>query len=167
MRYLIIALLAFNFLVLGSDVLASESNYKVSFKLPQPQQWQLESNTKDAEGYTQIYASTNDETLTINYGKGITTSLKNSMQQVLDGIALSNCQRHGSKVITQKKNELVFTTFLDQCQNGKTLKQIYKVFNMPDGQYSISYTTAANTTSSKQIQKMEAIVKTAKIVPNN
>jgi len=55
---------------------------------------------------------------------------------------------------------------MDHCNNGKSLRQTFKVFNMPDGQYSILYAADPSIVSQETILKMNITIESAKIVPD-
>jgi hypothetical protein len=143
------------------------SDYKIVYQAPTPT-WKLANQQQDAEGYTMQYqpksVKTSFQSITLNYGKGIQVSLKDSMQQVVSEMNTTDCQRKESNILKQDDKTLVFSTLLDQCANGKTLTQVFKVFNMPDGQYSIVYSADAKSSSSS-IQQMESMIESAKLVP--
>lgn len=143
------------------------SDYKIVYQAPTPS-WKLANQQQDAEGYTMQYqpkaANSPFQSITLNYGKGIQVSLKDSMQQVVSEMNTTDCQRKESNILKQDDKTLVFSTLLDQCSNGKTLTQVFKVFSMPDGQYSIVYSADAKP-SSTSIQQMESMIESAKLVP--
>jgi hypothetical protein len=144
--------------------------YTFDFNPPRASDWQLVQNAFDKNGYARTYMlpQTGDatpESVTISYGRNIHTSVKASMQEVVDNFKKINCKQKQSHVIQQKTDALVFSTTLDQCTNGKAVTQIFKVFNMPDGQYSIIYSADPRKTSKSAIADMQKAVESGKLVP--
>lgn len=144
--------------------------YTFDFNPPHASEWQLVQNEFDARGYARTYAlqkveNAQDQNVTISYGRFIKTSLKGSMKEVVDNIKQTQCKQQQVKTIQSKKDSLVFSTAINQCRNGKALHQIFKVFNMPDGQYSIIYTANPQKISTKTIAQMQQAVVAAKLVP--
>src|SRR5204863_3283587 len=96
-------------------------------------QWKLANQQQDPLGYSYQYQPTSSnafQTITVNYGKNIQMSLKDSLQQVVSEMNTTDCQRKESNIIKQDKNMMVFKTVLAECPNGKSLEQVFKVFSM-------------------------------------
>lgn len=148
---------------------ASMAKYRVNFRLPKTQKWDLVSVEQDANGYAKSYRSASsrgvaaDQSFYINYGRGIKTSLQASMHEVVSALGNTGCKRTDSKIITLNKNVLVFTASADQCMNGRTIWQVFKVFNMPDGQYSIVYSANPKAVPTKTREQMKTVVARATI----
>lgn len=144
------------------------SEYKIVYQTPATS-WKLANHQQDADGYTFQYqpptANTNFQSITINYGKGIQIPLKDSMHQVVSEMNTTDCQRKESDVIKQDQRTLVFRTSLAECSNGKSLVQIFKVFNMPDGQYSIVYSADSQSNSIPDMLKMQSLIEAATLSP--
>lgn len=144
------------------------SSYKIVYKTNNTQ-WKLANQQQDPEGYSYQYqpnpTSEGFRTITINYGKNVQLSLKDSMQQVVGEMNTTDCQRKESNVLKQDQHTLVFKTVLAECPNGKSLEQVFKVFSMPDGQYSIVYSTDSISPSNPDSQKMQAMIESAELQP--
>lgn len=168
----------FSFLVMTSVGILSQSacaespagaKYKIDIKFPSSMHWQLKDNQQDATGYMQTYLprdshSKTSQSVNFNYGKDIKTSLKDSMREVLNVMSGTDCKVKTSKILKQVDNYLVFDTFLDKCSNGKSLQQVFKVFNMPDGQYSVIYVADPHKVTSTTFKTMQVVVVNAKMV---
>lgn len=164
-----IAFLVFSFtLFLNSAFAAPEGApaYMIDYSLPSTMQTRVLNNEQDVGGYVKTYIVQGAGILSINYGKNIKASLKDSMQQVINVMAKTNCKVRDTKILKEEPTMLMFSTTMDQCANGKSLRQIFKVFNMPDGQYSILYATEPKVVSADAVKKMEEVIQSAKIVPN-
>lgn len=172
MRYLLtISLFALNLLI-TPYIFAATAFHQIVFKAPHDMPWKLSKERHEKLGYIKMYipkTAQNDkvQALTINYGRGIKTPLKNSMQEVLNVIAVSDCQHKDSKIIKKQHNMLIFSVSMDHCLNGKSLLQIFKVFNANDGQYSILYTADQNLVPPRTLRKMQAVIENAKLVSRN
>lgn len=144
--------------------------YTFDFNPPRASDWQMVQNVFDKNGYARTYMlpqvnNTTPESVTISYGRNIHTSVKASMQEVVGNFHKINCKQKQSHVIDEKTNTLVFSTTIDQCHNGKAVTQIFKVFNMPDGQYSIIYSADPRKTPKSTIAEMQKAVVRGKLVP--
>lgn len=148
---------------------ANDSKYRVSFNMPKSQKWDLVSVEQDAGGYAKSYRSTTAKGLAatqsfyINYGHNIKTPLLASMNEVESSIAATECSSKQTQVLRHDADSLIFTVSASRCSNGQALWQVFKVFNMPDGQYSIVYTANPNVVSATDRQQMKAVVTHAKI----
>jgi len=144
---------------------------KVNFQLPTAQKWDLVSVEQDANGYAKSYRSeaakglSADQSFYINYGRNIKTPLLQSMHEVVGSLASTGCKHTTSKIVKLEKNQLIFTAAADHCMSGRSVWQVFKVFNMSDGQYSIVYSANPNTVSNKTRQQMKNVVINATIVP--
>ena len=154
----------------NANTTVAAAKYKVNFQLPKNQKWDLVSIEQDANGYAKSYRSVNavnmaaDQSFYINYGHNIKTSLLESMQEVVGGMASTGCQHTQSKIVKLEKNTLIFISSAEQCLSGRSVWQVFKVFNMPDGQYSIVYSANPTVVPSTTTQQMKTVVTTAKII---
>ncbi len=144
--------------------------YTFDFNPPRSSEWQLVQNVFDANGYARTYMlpQTGDalpESVTISYGKHIHTSPKASMREVVDNFKKIHCKQKQAHLISQKEDTLVFSTLINQCDNGKALQQIFKVFDTPDGQYSIIYSADPRKTPASAVEQMQKAVVAGKLVP--
>lgn len=154
-----------------SSIFANEFASSYQFSFDSPIEWKTNSRNIDTTGYTEEFipqasGNFNEQNLTLNFGKNISTSLKDSMQQVIDNLAGLDCQTKESKVVKKEKNSLVFTTYLDKCSNNVTLLKVFKVINMPDGQYSIMYAANPKLVNPKILTSMKNAVLKAKLALN-
>jgi len=168
MRYLKPLLLNICFLGLGLTTIAANAMgaYQFHFQLPGYMNWVPNGTEQDSGGYTQIYVTEMPaQRIELNYGAGITTSLRNSMQEVLNNHTAmgAGCAINTYHVIQETGNNLTFSTTLDQCSNGKAMFEIIKTYNMPDGQYDILYSTNPQVTPPKMIQQMTRIVESTTV----
>ncbi|EKD54424.1 MAG: hypothetical protein ACD_60C00087G0036 [uncultured bacterium] len=153
----------------NSDV-TPPAKYKVSFNFPKHQQWDLVSVEQDANGYAKSYRSLSakgmakDQSFYINYGHNIETPMLASMNEVVGSMSNTGCKRTHSKIVSLNKNTLVFIASADECMSGRSIWQIFKVFNMQDGQYSIVYSGNPNAVPVSTMQQMKTVVMGAKIV---
>lgn len=145
---------------------ALQPAYKIDYALPKGMQTKLLNDEQDVGGYVKTYILQGAGILSVNYGRNIKASLKDSMQQVANVMARTNCQVRDTKILKEEPNMLMFSTTMDKCANGKSLRQIFKVYNMQDGQYSILYATEPQAVSSDAMHKMEQVMESAKVVPN-
>ena len=149
---------------------ANDSKYRVSFNMPKSQKWDLVSVEQDSEGYAKSYRSLTakglaaNQSFYINYGRGIKTPLLASMNEVESSIAATECSQKQTHVVNHAVDSLIFTVSANQCSNGQALWQVFKVFNMPDGQYSIVYTANPKVVSTGNIQQMKTVVTRARII---
>ena len=145
------------------------AKHKVNFQLPKTQQWELVSVEQDANGYAKSYRSVNakglaaDQSFYINYGHNIKTPLLESMHEVVGSLASTGCKDTSTKILNLEKNALVFMASAEQCLSGRSIWQIFKVFNMPDGQYSIVYSGNPNVVPLRTMQQMKTVIIGAKI----
>ncbi len=113
MRKLKIVFLSFCFLMsfINLAYAQSQGNYLIDFSFPADMHWNLVSNKQDAGGYFISYESSeysNDQNLKLNFGLNITTSLLDSMQEVVNVSSLAHCQKNEAKIIQKKKNTLIW-----------------------------------------------------------
>lgn len=154
-----------------SSMNPSKAKYKVNFRLPASLRWSLVSVEQDANGYAKSYRSlaarglSADQSFYINYGHNIKTPLMASMREVVNSLGSTGCKRSNSKIVKITPDTLVFTATADHCTNGRPVSQVFKVFNMTDGQYSIVYSANPNAVSSKVRQEMKNVVTYATISP--
>lgn len=145
--------------------------YKIQFPDPVASQWSRTSQS-DANGYSVTYnrinsANTQQQSIKVNYGKNIQTSFADAIKEVNNTLSIANCQRHDMKILSQSKRSIMFEAVLDQCPTGNAMTSVYKVFNQPDGQYSIIYTANPHVVSSGIIQGMMKMVKSARVIRSN
>ncbi len=144
---------------------------KVNFQLPASQKWNLINVEQDSNGYAKSYRSASakglaaDQSFYINYGRTINTPLLDSMHEVVSSLATTGCKQTSSKIQKLNKNSLVFIATATHCKSGRSVWQTFKVFNMPDGQYSIVYSANPNVVSNKARQQMNTVVANATISP--
>jgi hypothetical protein len=147
------------------------ATHKVNFQLPATQKWDLVSVEQDVNGYAKSYRSESakglsaDQSFYINYGHNIKTPLLESMHEVVGSMASTGCKHTSSKIIKLEKNTLIFSASADECMSGRSIWQVFKVFNMNDGQYSIVYSANPNAIPANLREKMKAVVTSAKVVP--
>lgn len=155
----------------AANATVSMAKNKVNFQLPASQKWDLVSVEQDANGYAKSYRSaaarglSADQSFYINYGHNIKTPLLQSMHEVVGSLASTGCKHSSSKIVKLEKNQLIFTATADHCMSGRSVWQVFKVFNMMDGQYSIVYSANPNTVPNKTREQMKAVVMNATIVP--
>lgn len=153
----------------GANSNVASAKYKVKFQLPASQKWDLVSVEQDSNGYAKSYRSATakglsaDQSFYINYGHGIRTPLLESMHEVVGSLASTGCKHTNSKIIKLESNELIFSAAAEQCMSGRSVWQVFKVFNMEDGQYSIVYSGNPSAVSEKTRDQMKAVVMSAKI----
>ncbi len=177
MRKLLVVYFAVCSLVLAgcSNMSQSTNNttmakHKVIFKLPKSQKWDLVSVEQDSNGFAKSYRSASarglsaDQSFYINYGRNIRTPLLESMHEVVGSMASTGCKRTSSKIIKLEDSTLIFSAYADQCMSGRPVWQIFKVYNMDDGQYSIVYSENPAAVSTRTKDQMKAVVMKSKIV---
>ncbi len=176
-KLLIACLAACSFALFGCSNMGQGTNnvamakHKVMFKLPASQKWDLVSVEQDSNGYAKSYRSiaakgmAADQSFYINYGHNINTPLLESMHEVVGSMASTGCKQTSSKIIKLEKTTLIFSAYADQCMSGRPVWQIFKVFNMDDGQYSIVYSANPAAVSSKTKEQMKKVVMTSQIAP--
>lgn len=150
--------------------LSLNSSYQISFNPPLAMQWQVVNTAQDDGGYMLDYmpnASANkvDQSISINFERNVQTSLSKSMQEIVNLTADEDCDQNTSQVLVQQQNYIIFTITLADCENNVSIQQIYKIFNMPDGQYSISYTADPDVISQQTINTMQTVIKNATLTP--
>ena len=154
----------------GNGHVATAKN-KVNFQLPKSQKWDLVSVEQDANGYAKSYRSRTarglsaDQSFYINYGHHIKTPLLESMNAVVGSLANTGCKSTHSKIIKLENNTLIFSASAEQCMSGRPVDQVFKVFNMQDGQYSIVYSANPKAVPVKTREAMRTVVTKANIVP--
>jgi len=144
-----------------------DSPYKITFSAPQNMDWQLAKQKNDNRGYFLNYLpakNARNQSILINYGRGIRTSLTNAMNQAVNAQKNADCRNKTHKVLTREKNSLTFKTHLSTCRGGFELTQIFKVFNKPDGQYSIIYSAKNTDVNAKTIAALEKTIRNAKLI---
>jgi hypothetical protein len=144
---------------------------KVNFRLPTTQKWDLVSVEQDANGYAKSYRSVSakglsaDQSFYINFGRNIKTPLLESMHEVVGSMASTGCKHTDSKIIKLEKSSLIFAASANECMSGRSISQIFKVFNMNDGQYSIVYSANPRVVPVSTRDQMKTVVVSAKIMP--
>lgn len=145
-----------------------EQGYKMHVSFPPS--WKVVSNENNSSGYTVVFMPTsatgklNEQNLVINYAQGVKSPLNASMQQITHVLRTAACARRDVKVIHRDKNSVQFVASLDKCKNGKSLSQMFKIINSPNGQYSVFYTANPTKISPDMIKRMQDAVKEAGIV---
>jgi hypothetical protein len=149
---------------------ASVNKQDYKFNVHLPASWKIASNEKYTGGYVKVFVPQsargrlNEQNIVINYTQQVKSSLNTSMQQVATVLAKADCSTRDVKVIDRGKNSINFVALLDKCRNGKSLTQVFKIFNTPNGQYAILYTANLHRVSHDVIKDMQKLVKTADIV---
>ncbi len=152
-----------------NDANVAMAKYKVNFKLPPSQKWDLVSVEQDANGYAKSYRSdaakglAADQSFYINYGHGIKTPVLTSMHEVVGSLSSTGCKRTHSQILKLDKNILIFNASADQCMSGRSVWQVFKVFNMEDGQYSIVYSANPRVVAVNKREQMKTVVMNSKI----
>ncbi|WP_395168395.1 hypothetical protein ACGP04_03425 [Piscirickettsia salmonis] len=146
--------------------------YYISFPLENQEQWQLERNLIDEDGYTQYYILINQQNvlpqqIIVHYGRHITTPLIQTMQQIANGNRYAECKISKTKLIQKDNNNLIFTNTLKNCVGNQELWQVYKIFNRSDGQYAIIYTVEPHQISEKTRLYIQHIISLAQLVQYN
>ena len=169
-----------SFAAMGDDFPMAESSgsnnmnvgsYHIDILLPTYMQWTLYKDNKDVSGYTKIYLpqkanNMSDQNITVNYSKDVQTSLKDSMQEVVNALDNTDCKVQDTKILTKLNKSIVFTVALDQCANNKSAIQVFKIFNTEDGQYSIIYSADLTVTDQDTVNKMKSTIEFARLVVN-
>lgn len=159
--------------VVSVNVFAANVDNKQHYKLDVnlPASWKVASNEKYSGGYVKVFVPQsaggrlNEQNVVLNYARQVNTSLSASMQEVLKVVSTADCSTRDVKLINQSKNSINFVASLDRCKNGKSLTQVFKIFNTPNGQYAILYTANPNIVSQDAISNMKNLVKMTDIVP--
>lgn len=147
----------------------SQSSYHVIFDLPKG--WHKVAIFRDSGGYTMTYQSTkaiNEKlkipNIAINYQKNSQVSLSDTVKQIKEINQVAQCDYKKVQVLKQSHDTITFTATLDQCMNRRALKRIFKVFNKPDGQYTIAYYFNPNISSPTSYSKMKKIIVQSKLI---
>lgn len=156
------------FLLINSlAVFAAEVERNVEISFPAEMEWILVENEQDAFGYIKTFQPKEQidnkiQSVIINYSKE-KISLEESMAQVQVVMSKADCKQKDAHVIQQSKDILVFATLLDQCTNGKSLVQVFKVFNAKEGQFSVIYNATPELVDASVVQRMQHVVESAVI----
>lgn len=147
---------------------AFEGRYHWSINFPRDAQWKILNDQQDNAGYTKVYApsgmsSVYPQNLSMGFNLGDKTPLRNAMQVVLNQHRQAPCREKSDHLIKATDNMILYTTHLGNCANGKSLFQVIKSYNMPDGNYSIMYAADPEVVSKSDIQKMQTAITTAKL----
>ena len=140
----------------------NKQHYKLDVNLPAS--WKVASNEKYSGGYVKVFvpkaagARLNEQNVVMNYTRNANISLSASMHEVLKVVATADCSTRDVRLINQSKNSINFVASLDRCKNGKSLTQVFKIFNTPNGQYAILYTANPNIVSPGVISNMKKLV---------
>lgn len=154
---------------LMTKLFANENNasrYQIIFKLPVSTPYKValhqESSSEYIFDYVPVSSKTANQNIIITYHKRIWATT----QQFANALNKRNidCQTKKINIIKQQKNIFFMTALFDQCLNRAPLKGIFKIFNMPDGQYMIM-ASIHNLNSDKTMPNIEMLVKSAKIIP--
>jgi hypothetical protein len=140
-------------------------HYKITFTLPDEKHWRMDDQAKNPGEYHEVYFprkpdKKNDQQVVIEFHPTV-TALRTSRQEVID--APIPCQRKNSQILGESKDSIIFNLEIEQCPK-KSFKQVYKIFNKPDGQYIIFH-IADNKVPEKKVEAMQSAVKDAQIVP--
>gem|GEM_PF-5886896 len=161
----------YSFLILGVFLTAStaqafEGRYQWNIHFPS-NGWTLKGDQQDGAGYTKIYTPSDTpraypQNLSVLFNRGDHTPLKDAMQVVINQHQqVKSCGENSIHPLRSTSNMILYTTNLGQCSNGKSLFQVIKALNMPDGQYSIIYAVDPNVVSKSDIQTMKMAVMSA------
>lgn len=140
-------------------------NYRIAFN---NQGWTKDSVESDSSGYTMMYRPTNQsgiepQAIRLMYGRGITTSLQEAVQEAATAMAQSSCQTNTYRILQQSSQSIVFTTKMANCSSGNGMYTYRKIFNTKDGQYSITYVAAPGEVSGSAMSQGRQIVDAASL----
>ncbi len=146
----------------------TQSKYQITADLSG---WKMVKQENDPEGYYKIYEplekSEAQEEILINYGKNITTSLADSIQQIINVDKQLPCAKFDHKIISRTADSETMVVHLDACQQGPSSLIVYtKVFNAADGQYSIKYSVIATHFDASRISYMQRVVLHSSLEPS-
>ncbi len=128
--------------------------------------WKMVGEKIDPDGYFKLYQPrqpmSGQEKILINYGKNITTSLNDSMQQAFNVQKQLPCATFNYKVLSQNTNDVSLMTRLSGCSQGpNSVITIRKIFNTNDGQYSIIYSAVPTAIPVSRIESMKHVIITS------
>jgi hypothetical protein len=147
---------------------ANTPQHEINISFPSDMDWTLVENNQDDAGYIKTYQPKDQidkkiQSVIISYGSGSRPSLSESLHQVKIAMANAVCRQKDVRVVKENNNDMTFATLLDECANGRSLVQIFRVFNAKDGQYSIIYTAAPGLVDAHVMQKMQQAIESAAI----
>lgn len=129
--------------LVAASASAKTGAYRIDYKLPNASDWKILNSKDDAKGYMKFYklktADPLHQVLMVNYGSGIKAPVIASMNEISSVFSRLPCKVKKVTPVKTTKDTLIFTSELNQCQNGRSMWQVQKVFNAKDGQYSVSY----------------------------
>jgi hypothetical protein len=133
--------------------------------------WKKERVLPDAGGYYITYtregAPEDPQKILLNYGRNLKMSLNASLASALEAEKKSGCKNLSHNVIATTENSMTFSTSLSGCpaSSPEALYTIRKVFNEPDGQYSILYSAIPTKVSQGAIDSANKMVADANLKP--
>lgn len=143
-----------------------KSDYDIAFNLPK--NWNLTSVRVHPNGFAKFYEPKSQkekaQSVVVHYFKDEKATPEQFVARAKEVTAKLNCKVDEAHVKTMQKNSVTFTVINKQCASIHDLIQVYKVFEMPDGLYTISYKAKIKTTSATDVAQMSRIVENAKIV---
>jgi hypothetical protein len=142
--------------------------HTIDINFPSEMDWTLVENDQDEAGYIKTYQPKEQidkkiQSLIISYGRGLRPSLSESLRQVKNAMADVACRQKDVRVVKENSHDLTFAALLDDCANGRSMVQIFKVFNAKEGQYSIIYTVVPDQVDSSTIHTMQSVIESAVI----
>jgi hypothetical protein len=142
--------------------------YHIDIVLPQDMHWTLFKNVQDTAGYNKIYLprkadNMSDQNISVSYGVNISTPIDDTMQEVVSVLDKTDCEIADSKVIKKEHNSIVFEVLLDRCANNKSAVQIFKVFDVDEGQYSVFYSADLEKVDESTLQKMKMAIQNSRL----
>lgn len=148
----------------------STSKHRIQFTFPEEGQWVVAGQEHDAGGYSRSWkpvtaqGAAPEQSLYINFGRGIKTSLSDSMQQVKSAMQAEGCADVRLHVWARATDFLTFTAAAGHCSNGRSVWQIFRVANRADGQYSVVYSANPDTVPVAARQQMAQAVEMSKVI---
>lgn len=156
---------------------ASPSHDRVRFYFPASVRWEPAQKEQDAEGYAWAWRpvvvpagkgkkpnAEAEQSVYVNFGRGIKTPLYDAMQEVGRSMRDSGCHNVQLDVLSHAHNVLLFTASSKNCLGGHPVWQIFRVVNRPDGQYSIVYSVNPEAVPASVRGKMSKMVSESRVV---
>lgn len=143
-----------------------KSDYDIAFNLPSD--WQISSVKVHPNGWAKFFApkaqTDHAQSVIVHFFKDEKATPTQFVERAKQITARLNCKVDRYNIKEVQKDSVTFTVTNTQCETIHDLIQVFKIFEMPDGLYTISYKAKIKATSAQDISQMSAIVENAKII---
>lgn len=147
------------------------SHDTIRFHFPADQRWEIVQREQDASGYARSWRPLSrgrlaEQSVYVNFGRGIHTPLATAMQEVERAMRESGCSHVQLDVLQRFSGGGLFSASSKNCLKGRPVWQIFRVVNRSDGQYAIVYSVNPVTVPAGVRSKMAKMIAHSTVVPS-